>query len=73
MEELKKKAFYSIDLGFVVLLKFKGDRDRKMVKRVANTLNSQSNLLLDMELITLDEWEFIYNAIWFVRFNMEVA
>lgn len=41
MEELKRKAFDNIDLGFRVLLKFKGDRDHKMVKRVAIALNSQ--------------------------------
>lgn len=72
MEELKRKAFDNIDLGFRVLLKFRGDRDHKMVKRVAIALNSQSNLLLDMELITFDEWEFIYDAITFSWLDTEV-
>lgn len=72
MEELKRKAFDNIDSGFRVLLKFKSDRDHKMVKRVAIALNSQSNLLLDMELITFDEWEFIYNAITFACLDTEV-
>ena len=69
MEELKRKAFDNIDLGFRVLLKFKSDRDHKMV---AIALNSQSNLLLDMELITFDEWEFIYDAITFACLDTEV-
>lgn len=72
MEELKRKAFDNIDSGFRVLLKFKSDRDHKMVKRVSIALNSQSNLLLDMELTTFDEWEFIYNAITFACLDTEV-
>lgn len=72
MEELKEKAFGSMDLNFTILLKFKAKHNHEMVRHVARDINSKSNLLLEIGLITFDEWEFINNATVFVQCGIEI-
>lgn len=73
MEELKRKAFNKMDLMFRTLLEYEAEHNYKMVTHIACDINSKIDLLLSMELITFDEWNFINKATLFVQCAMEVA
>lgn len=73
MEKMKRRAFNDVDLVFAILLDYKNEHNHTMVRYTVREINSKIDLLLTMDLITFDEWEFIYDAIHFVQCDMEAA
>lgn len=73
MKVAERKAFAEIDENFIIMLRAKREKDIKMVKYVYITIGGQIDLLQTMQLIDDDGWDFMYNAIEFVKSKMEVA
>lgn len=66
MEELKQKAFNDIDLMFNLLLNYKKKQNDELTIFALRDIDSKIDLLLIMDLITYEEWEFVHNAIFYV-------
>lgn len=63
MEELKEKAFRIIDLNFKVLFALKSKNKQSAAQSLARQLYGQISMLHDLDLITFENWKFLYNAI----------
>lgn len=66
MEKAKRKAFNDVDLTFNLLLDYKKKQNDELTIFALKDIDSKIDLLLIMDLITFEEWEFVHNAIFYV-------
>ena len=66
MEKAKRKAFNDVDLTFNLLLDYKKKQNDELTIFALRDIDSKIDLLLIMDLITFEEWEFVHNAIFYV-------